>query len=137
MKKYTSLFLLALFFSSCSNSKEENDSSENIVSSTGTVINIVNKKWLTKKTNQFGEVHLLLEGNTNADSLKIRNSGDGLIYWNKIDLDANKKFKTNLYISFTAANPLPTKSFQSTTIVRAYKGADIFEFTLTSGNLMY
>ncbi len=137
MKNLLLFFALSLLISSCSKSNDSTASPQNFKNVNGTEISISNENWYTKKTNTMGEVHLILQGNTNADSLKITNSGDGLVSLNKIALDVNKKFDKDLYTSFTASIPLPTSVFQNSVVMTAYKGTDIFEVTLTSGNLKY
>lgn len=102
----------------------------------GTWIKVDSTQWYLTRLYNGGEVHVKLNGSTNADKIAIRTSGDGVLGDNLLTLDANKNFSTDVINSFSVSS-VQTGSFTSSTRLIAYKGTDTLTVTLTSGPLKY
>lgn len=147
MKTFILLFLLMLGVASC----EKDDVTETpqvYNNSEGTSINFSRIDWSTTtetytngsgKGNSLVGVNLKLAGFTNGDSVKVKTYGDGLIGYENIDLDKNKKFNDTVYISFSYIQTadIPEEGFTRNTSILVFKGADTLNVTLTSGELKY
>lgn len=118
------LVLTVLVFASCSKTEEP-------------VLNITDTEWyLDRNILGGGSVHLIIEGNTDADKVTVRTSGDGVISDVDVELDSDKYFSKNIVISFTATT-VPEAEFEASTVVKAYKGSAVLSVPLSSGKLQY
>jgi hypothetical protein len=131
-----------MVFASCK--KDDNTDSTKVYNdSKGTTISITNSQWFTttkgNSSSSIGYVNLLLSGSTNADKVTVRTFGDGIINDEDVVLDSKRTFnKDTIGISFMhySSNP-PSDEFESSTIIKAYKGTDTLVITLNSGKLKY
>jgi len=86
----------------------------------------------------FGNIHLKVNGKTNADNVYIQTYGDGLTGWFPLEMDSLKSFNQDLEISFTHFDSSPTgKTTTSSTFLMALKGTDTLNVELKSGTLTY
>jgi hypothetical protein len=99
-------------------------------------LSITTSQWyLTRDIYGDGFVNLKILGSTNGDKVMILTSGDGVLYWEKVDLDSKKNFNTDITIAFF--NEVPTAEFEMSTKVMASKGNDSIMIPLNSGKLKY
>ena len=64
-------------------------------------LSITMTEWYTSISDrEFGEIHLKIEGNTNAELVTIETYGDGLMGCKEIQLDQNMNFSEGLMIAF-------------------------------------
>ena len=99
-------------------------------------LSITTSQWyLTRDIYGDGFVNLKILGSTNGDKVMILTSGDGVAYWEKVDLDSQKNFNTDITIAFF--NEVPTAEFEMSTKVMASKGNDSIMIPLNSGKLKY
>ena len=102
----------------------------------GTWVKVDSAQWYLTRLYNGGDVHVKLNGSTNADKIAIRTSGDGVLTDNVLPLDANKNFSADVINSFSVTS-VPTGAFTSSTKLIACKGADTLVVTLSSGQLQY
>jgi hypothetical protein len=102
----------------------------------GTWIKVDSTQWYLTRLYNGGEVHVKLNGSTNADKIAIRTSGDGVLGNNFLTLDENRAFSADAINSFSVTS-VPAGSFTSSTKLIAYRGTDTLTVTLTSGSLKY
>ncbi len=101
-----------------------------------TTLSITTSQWyLTRDIYGDGFVNLKVLGSTNGDKVMILTSGDGVLYWEKVDLDSQKNFNTDIGIAFF--HEVPTTEFEMSTRVMAIKGSDTLSVPLNSGKLKY
>jgi len=121
--------------------KNTNDSTRVYTTVKGTTLSITNSVWFTTTTNSnsFGQVNLALSGTTNADKVTVMTYGDGIPGEKVIKLDVLKAFaKDTTVISFTHfSGTIPATEFETSTIIKVYKGLDTLKITLHSGKLRY
>ena len=99
-------------------------------------LSITTSQWyLTRDIYGDGFVNLKILGSTNGDKVMILTSGDGVLYWEKVDLDSKKNFNTDITIWFF--HEVPTAEFEMSTKVMASKGNDSIMIPLNSGKLKY
>lgn len=91
--------------------------------------------YLTRDIYGDGFVNLKVLGSTNGDKVMILTSGDGVLYWEKTDLDSKKNFDADITIAFF--HEVPTAEFEMTSKVMAIKGNDSITILLNSGKLKY
>jgi hypothetical protein len=121
----TTLFFICLIiaFTSCTKRDDVN-------------LSITTSQWyLTRDIYGGGEVNLKILGSTNGDKVMILTSGDGVVSWQKVELDSEKNFNTDIVIGFSHA--VPNGEFEMSTKVMAYKDRDSLMITLNSGKLKY
>jgi hypothetical protein len=124
MKSFFYLFFLLIAITSCTKNEEPS-------------INITNSAWYLERMNYGGgSVHLKINGSTNADSVKVKTYGDGVISWQKIDLNSGDYFDKDIIIAFSVTS-VNTEEFVMTTEVNAYKGSKIMKAFLVSDKLKY
>jgi len=99
-------------------------------------LSITTSQWyLTRDIYGDGFVNLKVLGSTNGDKVMILTSGDGVLYWERVDLDSKKNFNTDIGIGFF--HEVPTAEFEMSTRVMAIKGSDTLSVPLNSGKLKY
>jgi hypothetical protein len=99
-------------------------------------LSIITSQWyLTRDIYGDGFVNLKVLGSTNGDKVMILTSGDGVLYWEKVDLDSKKNFNTDITIHFF--HEIPTAEFEMSTKVMAIRGSDTLSVPLNSGKLKY
>jgi len=99
-------------------------------------LSITTSQWyLTRDIYGDGFVNLKILGSTNGEKVMILTSGDGVLYWAKADLDAEKNFNTDITIAFF--HEVPTGEFEMSSKVMAIKGNDSIMIPLNSGKLKY
>ncbi len=121
----TTFFFICLFvvFASCTKKDDA-------------TLSITTSQWyLTRDIYGDGFVNLKILGSTNGDKVMILTSGDGVLYWEKADLDSKKNFNTDIGIGFF--HEVPTAEFEMITKVMAIKGSDTLVVPLNSGKLKY
>jgi len=134
MKNY---LLIAGLFALVSCSKNNVAPTGSYADANGTCILIANTQWyLTRISTRGGEVHIKLNGTTNADKIAIRTSGDGLLTDSSLPLGADKSFATDVINSFSMSG-VPSGKFVTSTQLIAYRGSDVFTITLKSDSLKY
>lgn len=120
--------------------RNANDSTCVYTTTTGISLTISNSMWFTTTTNSnsFGQVNLALTGTTNADKISIMTYGDGVSGERGIQLDTSKSFTNDTtVISFTHfSGNIPVTGFETSTILKAYKGLDTLKIKVNSGKLM-
>jgi len=120
--------------------RNANDSTCVYTTAKGTTLRITNSVWFTTTTNSnsFGQVNLALTGTTNADKISIMTYGDGVSGERGIQLDTSKSFTNDTtVISFTHfSGNIPVTGFETSTILKAYKGLDTLKIKVNSGKLM-
>ncbi|WP_448701469.1 hypothetical protein ACFGVR_04660 [Mucilaginibacter sp. AW1-3] len=134
MKKYL-LIACLLVLAAC---KKDNDVAPqgSYISANGTWISVADAQWyLTRIGNRGGEIHLKLNGSTNAGMITLRGFGDGVINDSPLPID-NKTFSTDAGISFSMSGVPPGK-FVASTQLTAHRGNDVFTITLKSDSLKY
>lgn len=104
--------------------------------SKGTWIDVESTQWYLTRLGNGGEIHVKLNGTTNADRIAIRTSGDGLLTDNLLTIAREKNFSTDVVNSFSVT-AVPAGSFVSSTKLVAYRGSDTLVVTLNSGSLKY
>jgi len=102
----------------------------------GTWVSVASTQWYLTRIGNGGEVHVKLNGTTNADKIAIRTSGDGVLTEGPLSLYPNKSFSADVVNSFSVT-AVPTGKFVTSTQLVAYKGSDIFVVTLKSDTLKY
>jgi hypothetical protein len=121
--------------------RNANDSTPVYTDAKGTSLSITNSVWFTttSNTNSFGQVNLAVTGSTNADKVTVMTYGDGVPGEKNIQLDTSKGFKNDsTVISFTHFSGIPPATeFESSTIIKAYKGSDTISVILNSFKLRY
>jgi len=135
MKNY--LLIACLFaLGSCSKNNDVAPSGS-YIDANGTWVSVANTQWyLTRIGTRGGEVHVKLDGTTNADKIAIRTSGDGLLSDLSLPIDADKGFGTDVVNSFSISG-VPAGKFVTSTQLIAYRGSDVFTITLKSDTLKY
>jgi len=99
-------------------------------------LSIASSQWyLTRDIYADGFVNLKVIGSTNGDKVMILTTGDGLLYWAKVDLDSEKNFHTDICIGFF--HEVPVAEFDMNTKVMAIKGKDTVTVSLNSGRLKF
>ena len=99
-------------------------------------LSITTSQWyLTRDIYGDGIVNLKILGSTNGDKVMILTSGDGVAYWEKVDLDSKKNFNTDIGIGFF--HTIPGGEFEMNSKVMAFKGGDTISIPLNSGKLKY
>jgi len=134
MKNY--LLIVCLFIlASCS--KDNIAPGGSYIDANGTWVSVANTQWyLTRIGTRGGEVHVKLNGTTNADKIAIRTSGDGLLTDSSLPIGADKSFATDVINSFSMSG-VPSGKFVTSTQLIAYRGSDVFTITLKSDTLKY
>ena len=99
-------------------------------------LSISTSQWyLSRDIYGDGFVNLKVLGSTNGDKVMILTSGDGVLYWEKTDLDSKKNFNSDITIHFF--HEVPTAEFEMSSKVMAIKGNDSIMIPLSSGKLKY
>jgi hypothetical protein len=139
---FTFLMVLAvLLFASC----KKNEATVKPAASTtysdanGTFVVLNTAHWYTTTSVASGSsVFLTIAGYTNAGEVTLSSVGDGVQTEYPITMYQPDFFNTNVGISFTESGEaaIPT-IFQSSTVLKAYRGNDTLKVTLKSGNLQY
>jgi hypothetical protein len=102
----------------------------------GVNLSFTTSQWyLTRDIYGDGFVNLKILGSTNGDKVMILTSGDGVAYWEKVDLDSEKNFNTDIIIEFF--HEVPTGEFEMSTKLMAYRGNDSIMIPLNSGKMKY
>ena len=102
----------------------------------GVNLSFTTSQWyLTRDIYGDGFVNLKILGSTNSDKVMILTSGDGVAYWEKVDLDSEKNFNTDIIIEFF--HEVPTGEFEMSTKLMAYRGNDSIMIPLNSGKMKY
>jgi hypothetical protein len=102
----------------------------------GVNLSFTTSQWyLTRDIYGDGFVNLKILGSTNGDKMMILTSGDGVVYWEKVDLDSEKNFNTDIIIEFF--HEVPTGEFEMSTKLMAYRGNDSIMIPLNSGKMKY
>jgi hypothetical protein len=100
-------------------------------------LSITNSQWyLTKNIYGGGEVNLKILGSTNGDKVMILTSGDEVASWQKVEVNSENNFDTDIVIGFFAT-AMPGGEFEMSTKVIACKGTDSLMIPLNSGKLKY
>jgi hypothetical protein len=102
----------------------------------GVNLSFTTSQWyLTRDIYGDGFVNLKILGSTTGDKVMILTSGDGVVYWEKVDLDSEKNFNTDIIIEFF--HEVPTGEFEMSTKLMAYRGNDSIMIPLNSGKMKY
>ena len=102
----------------------------------GVNLSFTTSQWyLTRDIYGDGFVNLKILGSTNGEKVMILTSGDGVAYWEKVDLDSEKNFNTDIIIEFF--HEVPTGEFEMSTKLMAYRGNDSIMIPLNSGKMKY
>jgi len=142
MKKLQTILILpavvaTLFLNSC---KKEvpavNPGAQKYSDVRGTYITTNAVTWYLTTEGSGGTVHVKLAGVTNAEKITVTTYGDGLNSEIPMTMSGDGSFTEDIPVSFSATSRA-TGPFQESTVLKAYKGSDVFSVTLNSGNLQY
>lgn len=130
------VLIAVLFTASCKKDNIPDTPGQKFSDDKGTYIILSTQNWMAVQQNQGGEVTLSIAGVTNADSITITTAGDGVAGTSNVTISPGSQFAGQFIISFSATSR-QTGTFTSSTKLKVYKGNDVLEVPLTSGNLQY
>lgn len=125
-----------LILASCSKNNNTFIPTDAYSDAKGTWVKVDSAQWYLTRLYNGGELHVKLNGSTNADKIDIRTSGDGVLTDNALPLDANKNFNCDVVNSYSVSS-VQTSTFTTATRLIAYKGTDTLIVTINSGPLKY